>query len=94
MPKPAVAKSHYGSREKADCIDFDDALEAYLDGGAPAELLRAACTVAGTAIPLHAEQAEVISELTGCACQLLDYDDAGRAVRRWFALMAEPGARH
>ena len=23
-----------------------------------------------------------------------DYDDAGRAVRRWLALMAEPGARH
>jgi|KBSSwiStaDraftv2_1062776.scaffolds.fasta_scaffold61051_5 hypothetical protein len=25
---------------------------------------------------------------------LEDYDDAGRAVRRWFATMAEPGARH
>jgi hypothetical protein len=45
-------------------------------------------------IPLDAEHALVVAEMTGCTCELADYDDAGRAVRRWFAQMAGPGARH
>jgi hypothetical protein len=81
-------------RETAGCIDFDAALEAYLNGGDPEELLRAAGMVIGSIIALDPEHALVLTELTGCTCELVDYDDAGRAVRRWFATMAEPGARH
>jgi hypothetical protein len=83
-------------RETSDVIDFDAALEAYIDGeDAEAEdLLRAAGNVLGSTFPLDSEHADGIAELTGCRCVLEDYDDAGRAVRRWFATMAEPGARH
>ena len=49
----------------------------------------------GSNIPLDAEVAEVVTDLTGTSGdELVDYDDAGRAVRRWFALTWEPGARH
>jgi hypothetical protein len=78
----------------AHAIDFDIALEAFLDGGDPEELLLAANTVLGSDIPLGPEHAETIAELTGCGSVLQDYDDAGRAVRCWFAVMGEPGARH
>jgi hypothetical protein len=81
-------------REISGALDFDAALQAYLDGGDPEDLLRAAGMVIGSTIPLDPEHAEAIAELTGTTCELLDYDDAGRAVRRWFAQMAEPGARH
>jgi hypothetical protein len=76
------------------CIEFDAALEAYLEGGDAEELLRAAALVMGSAVPLDEEKAGIIALLTGCPCALEDYDDAARTVRRWFALMAEPGARH
>jgi hypothetical protein len=69
-------------------------MEAYLFGGAPENLLRAAGMVIGSTVPFDAEHALVVQELTGCACELVDYDDAGRAVRRWFALMDEDSARH
>lgn len=81
-------------RETSGAIDFDAALEAYLDGGDPEDLLRAAGMAIGSTIPLDPEHALVLAELTGCAYELVDYDDAGRAVRRWFAHAAEPGARH
>jgi len=55
------------------------------------ELLRAASQVLGSTVPLEPERAEANRRADGCACELADYDDAGRAVRRWFALMAEPG---
>jgi hypothetical protein len=90
----STARARHISREEAGCIDLDAALETYLDGGDAEELLRAAILVLGSAVPLAPERAEAIAELTGCACEVLDYDDAGRAVRRWFALMAEPGTRH
>jgi hypothetical protein len=70
------------------------ALEAYLDGGNPVDLLRAAGLVLGSTIPLDGERAFIIAELTGTYCDLIDYDDAGKAVRRWFALMDEDGATH
>jgi hypothetical protein len=90
------ASRRTSDREKSGAIDFDAALEAYIDGGdaEAEELLRAAGNVIGSTIPLDPEHAEVIAELTGCDDALADYDDAGRAVRRWFALMAEPGVRH
>ncbi len=81
-------------RETSCAIDFDAALQAYLNDGDPEELLQAAANVLGCRIPLGPHHAEAIAELTGCTCMLEDYDDAGRAVRRWFALMGEPGARH
>lgn len=81
-------------REVAGCIDFDCALADYVTGGDPEELLCAAALVLGCRIPLGPQHAEDIAELTGTDCELADYDDAGRAVRRWFATMAEPGARH
>jgi hypothetical protein len=82
-------------RETEAAIDFDAALEAYASDYIDAEeLLQAADMVIGSTIPLHPEHAKAIAEITGWTCVLEDYDDAGRAVRRWFALMAEPGARH
>ena len=90
--RTAIAR-HIG-REEAGCIDFDAALEAYLDGGAADELLRASALVMGSSIPLDEERAEIIAVITGCPYVLADYDDAARAVQRWFATMAEPGARH
>jgi hypothetical protein len=67
--------------------------EAYFNGGDPEELLRAAGLVIGSIVPLDPEYAQALQKVSGTGCEL-DYDDAGRAVRRWFALMAEPGARH
>jgi hypothetical protein len=90
----STARARHISREEAGCIDFDAALETYLCGGDPEDLLRAAVLVLGSAVPLAPERAEAVAELTGCACEILDYDDAVRAVRRWFALIGEPGARH
>ena len=66
------------NRETSGAITFDAALEAYINGGDAEELLRAAALVLGSNIPLDEKLAETI----------------GRAVRRWFALMGEPGARH
>jgi hypothetical protein len=82
-------------REISGAVDFDAALEAYLtDGGDPEDLLCAAALVAGSTIPLNPERAETIADLTGTSDELEDYDDAGRAIRRWFAAMWEPGPRH
>jgi hypothetical protein len=50
--------------------------------------------VAGSTIPLDPERAATIAKLTDTAHELVDYDDAGRAIRRWFAAMWEPGPRH
>jgi hypothetical protein len=81
-------------RDASGAIDFDADLEAYFEPGDAEELLRAAALVLGSTIPLDEAHADTIAALTSCTCDLADYDDAGRAVRRWFATMAEPGARH
>ena len=81
-------------RETSGATDFDAALEAYFETGDAEELLRAAALVLGSSIPLDEAHADTIAALTGTDCELVDYDDAGRAIRRWFALVAEPGARH
>jgi len=80
-------------REVAGCIDFDCALQDYLERGEAEELLCAAALVLGSRIPLGPQHAKGIADLTGTDCELVDCDDAGRAVRRWFALMEEDGAR-
>jgi hypothetical protein len=90
-----TARARYISREEADCIAFDVAVDEYLEGGDPENLLCAACLLVGSAVELDPERAFIVAELTGTCCETLqDYDDAGRAVRRWFATMMEPGARH
>ena len=81
-------------RENAGAIDFDAALQAYFETGDAEELLRAAALVLGSSIPLDEAHADTIAALTGTDCELVDYDDAGRAIRRWFFQMREPGARH
>jgi hypothetical protein len=82
------------SREEACCINFDAALVEYLEEGHAGGLLLAANLVAGSATELDPKCASIVAGLTGCTYELADYDDAGRAVRRWFATMAQPGARH
>lgn len=74
--------------------DFDAALADYIAGGDVEGLLWAASTVVGCFIPIDLVRADAITELTGCGWEIKDYDDAGRAVRRWFTTMWEPGARH
>ena len=98
--KMSLISDHSGSSSLCSsgtvrtCRDMiiDAALEAYLNGGDAEELLRAAALVLGSNIPLDEKLAETLADLTTAICE--DYDDAGRAVRRWFALMGEPGARH
>jgi hypothetical protein len=90
-----TAQARHVSREEAGCMDFDAALEAYLEGEDAENLLRATSMVVGSSIELDPERAFIVAELTGTCLEVLqDYDDAGRAVRRWFAQMQEPGARH
>jgi len=83
------------TREEADCIEFDAELDAYVEDGDVGCLLDAAYAVAGSPMEMDPKRAFAIGELTGARDELIvDYDDASRVVRRWFALMAEPGARH
>jgi hypothetical protein len=82
-------------RETAGCIDFDAALEAYLEGSDPERLLRAAGRIIDCKLPIDPKHADTISRLTDhLDIEIETYDDAGRAVRHWFALMGEDSARH
>jgi hypothetical protein len=54
-------------------------------------LLRAAGLVLGSNIPLDEEHARAIARLSRAIVKLMTYDDAGRAVQRWFAARAEAG---
>ena len=77
-------------RETQGAIDFDAALEGYACGYMePEDLLRCAGLVVDFTIPLDPEHAAAITRLTGAIVKLATYDDAGRAVRRWFAAMEE-----
>jgi hypothetical protein len=78
-------------RETSGAIDFDAALEAYLDGGNHEELLRAAGKVIDCDLPFAAEHADTISKLTD-HLDIETYGDAAHAIRRWFFQMREPGA--
>ena len=79
-------------RETQGAIDFDAALEGYACGyDEPEVLLRAAGLVLGSTILLDPEHARAIAELTGAIGELATYDDAGRAVQRWFAAEDEAG---
>jgi hypothetical protein len=50
--------------------------------------------VRGSTILLDPEHAMAIARLTGAIVKLETYDDAGRAVRRWFAAKAEAGVMY
>jgi hypothetical protein len=85
---------HPTPRETQGAIDFDAALEGFACGYAhPEELLRTAGLVIDSTIPLDREHATAIARLTGAIVRLATYDDAGRAVRRWFAAREEAGVR-
>jgi hypothetical protein len=82
-------------RATSGAMDFDAALEAYLNGGDPEGLLRAAAMVIECNLPMHRELADIVCGLTGNFDILIEtYSDAAYAIRRWFALMEEDGARH
>jgi hypothetical protein len=81
-------------RSLSGATDFDAALEAFLGGGDREALLRAAAIVIDCELPLTLEHAAAISNLTGESIEIEDYTDAAHAVRRWFAAMREPAARH
>ena len=91
---PRSAQARIIDRAAFSAITFDAALEAYMETGEAEDLSEAAALVLGSDIPLDEEKAHMVALITGCPCMLEDYDDAARAVRRWFAQTAEPGARH
>jgi hypothetical protein len=94
MARPTAAGRHI-TREEEECIEFDAEFDAYLEGGDVGALLRASYKVAGSAIEMDPKRAFTLAEMTGARDDLLvDYDDAARAIRRWFAQTLEPGARH
>jgi hypothetical protein len=81
---------HPTERETQGAIDFDAALEGYAcSWDDPEVLLRAAGLVLGSSILLDDDHARAIARLTGAIVKLATYDDAGRAVQRWFAAKAE-----
>jgi hypothetical protein len=83
------------ARETSGAIDFDAALEAYLNGGSHEDLLRASGKVIDCDLPFAPEQADTISKLTDhLDIEIETYGDAAHAIRRWFFQMREPGARH
>jgi hypothetical protein len=85
---------HPTQRETQGAIDFDAALEGWASGYVgPEELLRAAGLVIDSTIPLDPDHAKAIAQLTGAIVKLTTYDDAGRAVRRWFAAREEAGVK-
>jgi hypothetical protein len=86
---------HPSQRETQGAIDFDAALEGYTGGYDDTEvLLCAAGLVIGSTVPLDPEQATAVARFTGAIVTLATYDDAGRAVQRWFADKPERGARY
>ena len=88
------AQARIIDRAASGAITFDAALETYMETGDAEDLLEAAAVVLGSDIPLDQEKVDIIALITACPCAIEDYDDAARAVRRWFAQMEEPGARH
>jgi hypothetical protein len=90
-----AAYHHPSERETQGAIDFDAALEGYACSYMePEELLRAAGLVRGCTISLDPDHARAIARLTGAIVKLATYDDAGRAVQRWFASKEEAGVMY
>ena len=90
-----TAASRVDDRDASGAIHFDAALEDYINGDDPEALLQAAGKVIHCNLPIAAEHADRISALTDhLDIEIETYGDAARAIRRWFATMWEPGARH
>ena len=94
MKRKSARARQTDERELSGAIDFDAALEAYLEGSDPEELLQAAGKVIDCHLPLAPEHAAHVSALTAEPIEIETYSDAAHAIRRWFATMREPGARH
>src|SRR5262245_57789216 len=99
LPDFLVAKLNLNDEEFRNVSDFDHALEMYVDDPkndyAPLELFESAGRVRGLTLALDPQDVLVISSLTGTpSTELLDYDDAGRAVHHWFCQTWESGSRH
>jgi hypothetical protein len=45
-------------------------------------------------LPIDRARADLVFGLTCEPIEIETYADAGHAIRRWFATMREPGARH
>jgi hypothetical protein len=85
------ATRHRLDREAA----FVAELEAYQHGGSPEAVLQAAGSVIDSNRPIAPEHADTISVVTdNLNITIKTYGDAAQAIRRWFAQMAESGARH
>ena len=90
-----TAARRVDDREASGAIDFDCALEDYINGGDPEALLQAAGKAIHCNLPIAAEHADRISALTDhLDIEIETYGDAARAIRLWFATCEEPGARH
>jgi hypothetical protein len=83
------------ARETSGAIDFDAALEAYLNGGNHEDLLRAAGKLIDCDLPFSPERADTISNLTDdLDIEIETYGDAAHAIGRWLFQMRKSGARH
>ena len=92
---PRTAQARYiDQREESGAVAFDAALEAYLQGAHPEHLLQAAGMVIDCTLPIDRARADLVFGLTCEPIEIETYADAGHAIRRWFATMREPGARH
>jgi hypothetical protein len=95
MTRRTAQARYIDERETSSAIDFDAALEAYLEGGNPERLLQAAGKVIDCNLPINPKHADTVSVLTDrLDIEIETYSDAAHAIRRWFAVMREPGARH
>jgi hypothetical protein len=88
-----VTRQAAQARETSGAIDFDAALEAYLDGRGHEALLRAAGKVIDCDMPFPPEHADTISKLIDhLDIEIETYGDAAHAIRLWFFRMREQGA--
>jgi hypothetical protein len=88
-----VTRQAARARETSGAVDFDAALEAYLDGRGHEALLRAAGKVIDCDMPFSAEHADTISKLIDhLDIEIETYGDAAHAIRLWFFQMRGQGA--
>ena len=91
MRRASQQARYIDERETSGATDFDAGLQAFLEGGNPEELLRAAGLVINCNLPMDAGHAAAVSALTDDPYEIESYSDAAHAIRRWFAAAREPG---
>jgi hypothetical protein len=79
--------------------EFEWALEEYAvdpkGGYVLKTLFESANGVRGLSLALGSYNADMVSQVTGTpTSELLDFEDAGRAVQLWFSKTREAGTRH